>query len=309
MNGGQRAHWKFVDSLTSEQLSRVDAIGNALFEGHPFRTGPEGLVVAGPFQDTSGRKDCEDDGPEWALGPEAGPRQGRQGTSSPPAYANASELIRWSLKQSALRRELTLYYPSAKFASDPVGQWLVVRAWPIGRPGPQAFFLAAVPTAGTVTAWGFWQTDDGVLWIGPRHTNGDGSICAFPSDGDALVCPNPILRYVDLLSQWSARHLYCALRDRWPGKQEGRSPVYRYTQTRPGECCPRCATLDLYENCCRSADAVQVRQAKDRGTYGPEVRGLLARCAPAKIEASARRNGRQLPSIRGLLLGSISPDL
>ena len=107
--------------------------------------------------------------------------------------------------------------PSAKLWPDRVGTWLVVRAFPIREVGPQALLLIAVPLGGPrVFAWAYWYGQGQATWIGPRHTNfNEGSICAFPLQSNHLDCEWPLTRYLDLLSEWCARHLYLAVHEKW----------------------------------------------------------------------------------------------
>jgi hypothetical protein len=167
----------------------------------------------------------------------------------------------------------------------------------LGSRGPQALFLTAVPTDGRVPAsWGFWATSPEPIWIGPRHTNfgnGLGSICAFPLETQHLDCRYPLLRYFDLLAEWSARHLYLAVRKIWPGPQEGRWLSYRLSETLPGECCPfpSCFAGRAYEDCCKPKDLLAQAMGGD-GFDSPEIE----RRPPPAITSLARRRAANPPS-------------
>jgi hypothetical protein len=295
-----------VGSLCPEELAALDAIGAALFAGRPMRVGYKGLVHPKPTFVTQAEKDSQNGQSEGSRRSEPGSRQRRQGSrrqgsSWPrPRHSDSSELLRWAVgdceQVDALRRK----YPSAKITSDPVGTWLAVRTAPIGATGPQALLLIAVPSSSArVEAWAFWTKKSETIWIGPRHTNlPNGSICAFPLKSDCLDCEWPLRLYVDLLSEWCARHLYLAIYEKWPGPQEGLWVGYRLRETRPGECCPRCANLNLYEACCKSQDQRKLLDTCHPPEPEPDFSG---RTPPNRVLELARRAGRNPPRMLSIL--------
>jgi hypothetical protein len=286
-----------IDTLSSDQLACVDAIGAALFGGVPLRVGFKGLVSPRPQMERQkkGTEDGQSEGPQRSA---TGSWSGRQGSPPRPGYSDSSDVVRWAVRADeqfeALRRE----YPGTKKSSDPNGTWLVVRSFPIGESGPEAVFLIAIPSeVHRVEAWAFWLSGSGTVWIGPRHTNlPHGSACAFPpEDSYHLDCEWPLRRYIDLLSEWSARHLYYAVHDRWPGPQEGRWALYRLQETRLRECCPRCGNLSYYEDCCSKLDEMMLA---DRSAVAENPPDFSLRKLPSRIYELAKRAGRNPPRIK-----------
>jgi hypothetical protein len=208
--------------------------------------------------------------------------------------------LQWAVGECDQIEAVRDKYPSAKISSDPVGTWLAVRTCPIGADGPQALLLIAIPQAPRkAEAWAFWINPRGTSWIGPRHTNfPNGSICAFPLNSDHLDCACPLRRYIDLLSEWCARHLYLAVHTKWPGPQEGLWVAYRLGETQPGECCPRCGMLVLYEDCCKSLDERELVDPRNPPAPPPD---LSARRPPVKIQQFASRAGRNPPRLLSVL--------
>ena len=288
-----------VGSLTPEQLDRIDAIGAALFKGQPIRVGQRGLVFPRPQFVTQVEKDYQDGKSEGSRRPTAGPRQGRQGPPRP-GHSDPADLVRWAVQCREQFEQLRHTYPSAKLWPDRAGTWLAVRTFPIGEGGPQALLLIAVPFGGPrVFAWAYWYEQGHAKWIGPRHTNfNEGSICAFPLLSDHLDCEWPLTRYLDLLSEWCARHLYLALRQKWPGPQEGLWVSYRLSETLPGECCPRCGRLQMYETCCKPLDEADALVGRE-GPHGPAPQG--GRTPPPQIREFAKRGGRNPPKMTSAL--------
>jgi hypothetical protein len=208
--------------------------------------------------------------------------------------------LRWAIGDAGQVDALKRKYPSTKISSDPIGTWLAVRTAPVGAMGPQALLLIAIPSSPRkVETWAFWIRSGEALWIGPRHTNlPNGSVCAFPVRSDYLDCEAPLRLYVDLLSEWCARHLYLGVHDKWPGPQEGLWVAYRLLETKPGECCPRCSSLNLYETCCKSRDQNELLDT----LHPPEpVPDFSQRKPPNRISELARRAGRNPPRMASVL--------
>jgi hypothetical protein len=299
---GQFSTEHIIGSLSPEQLCAIDAIGAALFAGHPMRVGFKGLVSSKPTFVTQVEKDHEDgrsEGPQ-RPGPTAGSRTRRQRPSRPrPRHPDSSDLLRWAVGEQDQVDALKRKYPSAKMSSDQNGKWLAVRTFPIGIDGPQVLLLIAVPTWPLrVLAWAYWFVGPKSVWIGPRHTNfNEGSVCAFPLNSAHLDCDQPLRLYIDLLSEWCARHLYLARHKKWPGPQEGLWPSYRLNETQPGECCPRCGSLRLYEECCKALDEADVSAGRE-GPNGTAPMGN--RRPPPQIAELAKRSGRNPPKIESL---------
>jgi hypothetical protein len=251
-------------NLTESQLAHVDEVGAGLFQGLPLQASNGGLVTIRP---SSNEEELENDQRQEAR-PTAGSRQGRQGSR------RASDPDPAELRQRNFRArvtELRAHYSAVKvWDGDLNGTWLEAFSTPLGEEGPQARFLIAVPKNPNfhIRTWGFWMVNDGVAWIGPRHTNfPDGSICAFPpTEGYG----NTIVSYVDLLSEWALRNIYLLTHGIWPGPQEGRWRYYRLSTTLPGECCPRCRSLTPYETCCRPKDVAEARPT-DRAEFLAEA--------------------------------------
>lgn len=283
-----------IGDLSPEQLAHLRAIGNALFKGVPLRVSQDGLVY--PKPQLSSEKDEDYGQSEGTHGSSAGPREGRQGAPGRPRYPDHSDLLRWCVSEDQQCRRLKEAYSGTKWWPDRQGTWLVVRSYPIGRCGPQALILILVPPIGPVSAWAFWYVPGNAIWIGPRHTNlGDASVCAFPPEENHLECAFPLTRYVDLLSEWCARHLYYAVHEKWPGPQEGRWRYYRRMETRPGECCPRCGGLSFYEDCCKILDEAEASPEDRLGFQrATGVQDVALQHPPPRVISLAMRGGRRL---------------
>jgi hypothetical protein len=126
-----------------------------------------------------------------------------------------------------------------------------------------------------ILSWGFWRTEDGLVWMGPKHTNyPDGSACAFPADSGVWTEVQGITAYVDRLAEWSMRHIFLDAEGVWPGTQEGGHLYYRLRHTHPQECCTRCCELERYGTCCHALDQEEYRTWHPRdflAVYGCEV--------------------------------------
>lgn len=297
MNGSLQGNSDF--DLSPEQLARLDALGAALFQGQQICVGHQGLVSAKNLNVTQEEKVEKNGQQEGTPRSAAGPREGRQG--SPPAgYSDPADFLRRAISDRHQIASLKRSYPSARLHDDPLGHWLAVRVFPLGKPGPEVLLLCMLPKAqSTVRSWAYWYGRGAPHWLGPRHTNyPDGSACVFPPDSNHLECHEPFLRYIDLLSEWCARHLYLAHHQKWPGPQEGRWVDYRLRETKAGECCSKCGGLKEYEHCCKPLDEADAIA----GVIEAECPSAAAhRKPPRAIDELARRAGRNPPTVRSVL--------
>jgi len=96
-----------------------------------------------------------------------------------------------------------------------------------------------------VMSWSWWA--DGI-WIGPRHTYPNGSICSFETHDRTWVRgkgPQPLF---DLHALWVVRQMYLRAYGRWPGQQRIHTPIGRLLEQRPDELCG-CGSTKRYGNC------------------------------------------------------------
>jgi hypothetical protein len=110
------------------------------------------------------------------------------------------------------------------------------------------------------------------VWIGPRHTYADGSICAYERQDltwTREMGPQPLL---DLISLWVARQIYLRAYGRWPGMQRVHTPLERILVQNATELCGGCASGKTYARCCYRKDllavsAAELRRAESSGIF------------------------------------------
>lgn len=274
-----------LHSLSPQQLAHVREVGTALFEGRCLQAKHGGFIAVlntTPTQDVKGTTNGERQELQRSA---AEPWQGRQGSpggtgeSRRGSSDHSGPVLGRQRLISQASGQLREHYSGVRLWKEVGGNgvWLAVSIFPVGREGPQADFTIAVPTdpAFRILSWGFWRTDNGLVWIGPKHTNyPDGSACAFPSDSGAWTEALGLVPYVDRLAEWSMRHIFLDAEGIWPGRQEGSHVYYRLRHTHPQECCTRCRGLDRYESCGLSFDQEQYA-GSDRAdfisVYGADV--------------------------------------
>lgn len=149
----------------------------------------------------------------------------------------------------------------------------------------KAKFLTWFPlvNAQPVRSWGFWDGDKQMLpkWIGPRHTNYDGSICAFePRDG-TWVAGNRIVNLLDLYTLWAVRQLHLEVFGRWPGDQIARHHHERLTELRGDEFCGCGETYKRYSECCYLKD---LNAAKNDDEFMPLLVRGEQRIPPVEVQ-------------------------
>lgn len=218
------------------------------------------------------------------------PERGR--ASSPAAPVVCSDLkARFENELSKMLKA----YPRTRVWHQSEGLWLLTESTLLPGFWKKAVFLTGIPFAPTriVRAWGFW---DGIplahpMWIGPRHTNGDGSVCAFEPDDGTWKHGDSIITLLDLYSTWAVRHLHLQVFGRWPGRQYARYPYERLLEQRIDELCG-CGSEQLYSKCCQQADLSRINIADAPAL----ARRLMERNPPDAIFDFVR-SLREVPSI------------
>ena len=253
-------------------LSALRLIGVALDECRTVRVKNRGLVVLDDEPATT--QEVEPAYEQQSQRPAAGARQRaarrkgsprRQGAA--PGSRSPGAGSRLGSLTSAYERQLRDVgeaYPGSKFLPDEDGLWLFAPSALLEGLERRAIFLIALPDTPEVEprGWAFWEEQDKLRWIGPKHTNlFDGSVCAYANANDNMWFPGDDLRtLLDIYSVWAVRHLHLEIFGQWAGRQyalldkDGRpDPYYRLTQIEPDELCT-CSSGKRYRHCCRPGD-------------------------------------------------------
>jgi len=296
--------------LDQAQRATLREIGLKLDSGAFPRVLNGGVVVPGDRPAALRSPGTEKtSGQEPSRRSEAGSRQrpaGRQGPPGRPGQAReAAPLARAGTPSpsSDELRELEGAYPGAQVWQRDDGYWLCVSSHLLPRLEPSVNFLVYVlATSGTpllARGWAFWANG---IWVGPRHTNWDGSICAF-ADADRAWVPNDsIVNLLDLYTTWAVRHLHLSEFGRWPGPQLAATPAERILEQHPTELCGcgRSSTAK-YSECCSSKDISESR-------IGATLKWMtLGRHPPREIEEIVLKN-RVPPSVAEGIALSYRPN-
>ena len=284
-------------NLTQTQLAALKEVGLALFEGRTLQVGKQGIVSVMPCDQRKDEKGYDNGERQRTHGSATRSRKRRQGARRAPASERTIRSGNLSGIYGAALPEVRDAYGTVRTFNDADGMWLAVRARPLGSDGPQATFIIGLPSKVGYgpRSWAFWS-GDASPWIGHRHTNyPDGSICAFPPhtvwfDGDSL------LQLIDFYSQWSARHIYHSVFDRWPGTQTDIGPWYRLNEFKLGELCS-CGSGRDYYRCHRLLDLLE-KQSEIEKSFLIQSGGLAvgAQRPPAAVsDFAGNLNGRPPP--------------
>jgi hypothetical protein len=287
-------------SFTANQLANVRAVGLALHEGRGIGANKFGEIVILNHDEIEKEIDNDRRPEKGTRGSATGSRERSQGTQAP-ADSTRSLGGRRRARYQAEVRELRWQYPGTYFRIDDSGLWIVVPAFPLGTSGPQLIQITAVPDDPNIRilTWAFWISDDRCAWVGHRHTNyPDGSVCAFPPDGGAWKDGDPLVRYVDRICEWSARHIFCWLDGYWPGPQDAICRYYRVGEGRAQELC-FCHSGKTYFECCRPLDLLQ-SCASDRELFKSNCNGLDIgeQRPPKQLYEYAIGSRQKLPKMR-----------
>lgn len=189
-------------------------------------------------------------------------REASSATARRSAAALERQLI--ALERLSLRESLTSLiaealhaYPQFALRGVSAGVWLSGEIRPVAdlpSCATMATFISHDPLA-EIQGWAWWG--EGV-WIGPRHTYADGSICAFERADTTWVRGKSLATLLDLQTLWICQQLFLRAYDWWPGRQMLHTPVERELMQRPGELCG-CGSDETYEACCHDADVAELR--------------------------------------------------
>lgn len=186
-------------------------------------------------------------------------------------------------QQSDLAGALSVYRQLVVRQSPP-GVWLTGSIRPLPELGEEATIILAYPCDESlpVRTWAWWSVG---VWIGPRHTNLDGSACVY-EPGDPFGGwrrGQPLIELLDMTSTWLARHLHLRYFGRWPGRQVLHTALERSDFMEPNELCG-CGSSVRYADCHSAPDSAMTDQQIEKEQGGERL--LLAR---------ARINSRQIP--------------
>jgi hypothetical protein len=198
-----------------------------------------------------------------APGERQGPSEGT--ASSGPASSSAARLIRQlRLNESAERdvEGVVRAYPGLYVRATPAVIWMKTWIRPVEDLADSALLVSRYPLAENedVRIWAWWRTG---VWVGPRHTYKDGSICAFEVSHGIWTRQDPLWKFFDLAAVWLTRHLHLLAYGRWPGRQIIHTPVERLVEQQPGELCG-CDSGRGYDDCHRSLDRAAVPAQEER---------------------------------------------
>lgn len=192
-------------------------------------------------------------------------------------------------------------YPHTRIWYQEEGLWLLTESSLLPGLWQKAIFLTGIPFIRTLTvrSWGFWfgipmRQPTG---IGPRHTNSDGSVCAFEQSDGTWVAGDSIVELLDLYTLWGLRHLHLQLFGRWPGHQVVHRPYERIMELKEDEYCGCGESDKRYGECCREKDLAR-DQIADAAEFGFSYSSL--RKCPDSV-TSFIREWKEVPSLSALL--------
>lgn len=169
--------------------------------------------------------------------------------------------------------ELRLAYPDLTVHNQPGGTWLEIGSQVFPGLDRRAYFLLYLhkDSRKWPVSWAFWDKDGRREWIGPRHTNADGSVCCYHRPDESWRIGASLVPLLDLHTQWAARSLHLEIFGWWPGPQIATFPYERLTEFDDREECGCEFPLGTYPECCKSKDLSVnfILAARDfRGKFG-----------------------------------------
>lgn len=247
-------------------------------------------------------------GTEKARGSAAGSRSGpagRQRTSSRPRPPGAAAPVVGADSKAEVETQLgglLEQYPGTQHWRQGDGIWLLIPTQLMSGLDHYAILVLAVQyETGLVRSWAFWASPISMpSWIGPRHTNADGSICAFDTADGTWTWVKPLVTLIDLYTIWIVRQLHVEAYGRWPGKQLVHFAGEMMLEFDPEEYCGCPDGTKRYAVCCMDKHLAGNRIRDSLNFYW--LLGL--RSPPAEVVAFARKQHTP-PSIKSLFPSAV----
>ena len=200
-------------------------------------------------------------------------------------------------------RILAQHYEALAFA-DPNGLWVAVKTRPLGRGGPQAHLLVALPFEETISprAWAFRAIGNDAELFPLKHTNfPDASICAFTKESGAWGPADGVTALIDHYSLWIIKSWHRTHIGLWPGPQVGACSYYRRQEFKPDEWCG-CGSGKRYFACHQYRD-IQVANEIGRRQFRELFWGNYEdRAAPQGVVLAARSRWKTLPDMSAVFV-------
>lgn len=195
-------------------------------------------------------------------------------------------------------RLLAQHYEALGF-EDKNGLWITVKTKPLGRGGPQAYLLVALPLNEEISpkAWAFASIGSDAKLFPLKHTNfPDASICAFTKESKAWIPEDGVLPLIDHFCLWMVKSWHRSILGWWPGRQIGACSLYRRNEFAPEEFCG-CESGVLY-SFCHSFRDLQVPEVHARQQF----RRLFQvdyenRQPPASVMRAAQTRWKSMPDL------------
>lgn len=302
-----RAFTTMPDSLPDYLSEHLKRLGEEIDIGRQPTVFDGGLVGTSDATESEVMKDVAGE----QAGSQSGTRPGQRTRPRPRAQAPGHHFRSEALETAhgAGFRILAQHYEALAF-EDRNGLWVVVSSNPLGRHGPQAQFLIAVPLDERLAprAWAFERVSGSLQLASLKHTNfPDASICAFVSEDSAWPNPDGLLGLVDIYSLWLIRKWH---RDRfgwWPGPQYGSCAFYRLKEFDAREDCG-CGSNKRYGQCHLAADQLSnptAASAEFRRLFGGDYED---RRPPESVLEAARCGWRVMPSMATVFAHRADPS-
>lgn len=226
-----------------------------VYEGGFVWPAPELLPehLAGMLQGVIGHGDDQDRQAGPAGRGQEGQRQAGEAAARTAAAGAGASLLGDVALVVPMLSEALLAYPQLQVssvsasASHAAGLRLSVTVQPIAdlpTTATIAVYWPAEPHL-EVMSWAWWE--DGI-WIGPRHTYANGSICSFEKRDRTWTRAHGPRPLMDLNVVWVARQMYLRAYGRWPGQQRIHTSLGRLLEQAPDELCG-CGSAQAYHNC------------------------------------------------------------
>lgn len=287
--------------LSETVLTHLRDLGQAIHSGNQPLVFDDGFVSSVEQRESEVNLDAE---PKSGPGPEARSWQRRRAQGRPRPSGQTESFRSRAVEQAhgAGFRLLAQHYEAVGF-DDKDGLWVAVKAKPLGRCGPQAYFLVGLPNDQAILprGWAFQSIGSRAAPFPLKHTNfPDASICAFTQESSAWVPGDGLLPLLDHYSLWAAKSWHRQSFGWWPGPQAGRCALYRRNEFDLRELCG-CGSSIPYGFCHYNLDKQVPEELAQREFAQLFNTEYLNRQIPSAITEAARTRWKRLPALNSII--------
>ena len=294
--------------FSQQSINHLRLLGHHIDAGHQPLVFDDGFVDRNPQSQSEEITNAKS---HTGTGSQTRSRKGQRARARPRPSRQAKPFRSGTIEEAhgAEFRILAQHYEALGF-EDRNGLWVAVKTNPLGRNGPQAHLLVAIPINRAIAprAWAFGAIGPRARLFPLKHTNfPDASICAFTKASRAWHADDGLLPLIDHYSLWMIKSWHREILGWWPGPQVGACALYRRREFVGKEWCG-CESGKRYSECHQCMDLLvpeEVARQEFRRLFRFDYENQRP---PNGVLEAARGRWKQLPDMAMIFTHRLTYD-